>query len=57
MATVTESDVITGVYVVEPVVWGDDRGYFVETYRREWIPQGREMLQGCLLYTSDAADE
>ena len=46
MATVTPSDVIDGVYVVEPVVWGDDRGYFVETYRREWIPHGREMVQG-----------
>ena len=46
MATVTESDVVAGVYVVEPVVWGDDRGYFVETYRREWIPHGREMVQG-----------
>ena len=46
MPAVTESDVIAGVYVVEPVVWGDDRGYFVETYRREWIPHGREMVQG-----------
>ena len=34
MATVTESDVIKGVYLVDPVVHGDDRGYFVETYRR-----------------------
>jgi len=45
MATITESDVINGVYVVEPDVFGDDRGCFVETYRRAWIPQGREMLQ------------
>ena len=45
MATVTESDVIAGVYVVEPDVHGDERGYFVETYRREWIPHGREMVQ------------
>jgi dTDP-4-dehydrorhamnose 3,5-epimerase len=45
VATVTESDVIAGVFVVEPVVYGDDRGYFVETYRREWIPNGREMVQ------------
>ena len=35
MATVTESDVIKGVYLVDPVVHGDDRGYFVETYRRQ----------------------
>jgi dTDP-4-dehydrorhamnose 3,5-epimerase len=46
MATVRESDVIKGVYVVEPVVHGDERGIFVETYRREWFPQGREMIQG-----------
>ena len=46
MAEVVESDLIRGVYVVEPVIHGDDRGYFIETYRREWFPQGREMIQG-----------
>jgi dTDP-4-dehydrorhamnose 3,5-epimerase len=46
MATVTESDVIAGVQLVEPQRFGDERGYFVETYRREWFPQGREMVQG-----------
>ena len=46
MATVTESEIIRGVYVVDPVVHGDARGFFVETYRREWFPQGREMIQG-----------
>src|SRR3954471_10387743 len=46
MAVVTESDAIAGVYVVEPDRHGDERGLFVETYRREWFPQGREMLQG-----------
>ena len=45
MATVHESEVIAGVHVVEPVVHGDDRGMFVETYRREWIPGSREMIQ------------
>ena len=45
MATVTESDTIAGVYLVEPVVHRDPRGLFVETYRREWIPSGREMIQ------------
>ena len=35
-----------GVYVVTPTVHRDDRGCFIETYRREWIPGGgREMLQ------------
>jgi dTDP-4-dehydrorhamnose 3,5-epimerase len=43
---VTESNVIAGVYIVEPSLHGDDRGVFVETYRREWFPQGREMVQG-----------
>ena len=46
MATVTESDLINGVYVVEPQVHADERGYFVESYRREWFPNGREMVQG-----------
>src|SRR3954462_11012239 len=46
MAKVTESDVIACVYVVDPDVHGDARGFFVETYRREWFPNGREMIQG-----------
>ncbi len=46
MATVTESTTIAGVYVVEPDVFGDERGVFIETYRRAWFPQGREMVQG-----------
>jgi dTDP-4-dehydrorhamnose 3,5-epimerase len=46
MAKVSESDVIAEVFVVEPVVHSDERGCFVETYRREWFPQGREMIQG-----------
>jgi len=45
MPVVTESDAITGVFIVEPDRHGDDRGLFVETYRREWFPQGREMIQ------------
>jgi dTDP-4-dehydrorhamnose 3,5-epimerase len=46
MADVTESDTIAGVYEVKPAIHGDERGIFVETYRREWFPQGREMIQG-----------
>lgn len=42
---VTESSSIAGVYVVEPQVFGDDRGRFIETYRRSWIPGAREMIQ------------
>ena len=45
MPEVHESDRITGVYLVEPSIHGDERGVFIETYRREWIPGAREMLQ------------
>jgi dTDP-4-dehydrorhamnose 3,5-epimerase len=45
MASVAESGVVAGVYVVDPSLHGDERGVFVETYRREWFPQGREMIQ------------
>jgi dTDP-4-dehydrorhamnose 3,5-epimerase len=45
MPTVTPSPVIEGVIVVTPDVHGDERGCFVETYRRSWIPDGREMVQ------------
>ena len=34
MATITPSESIHGVYVVDPVIHGDERGFFVETYRR-----------------------
>jgi len=46
MANVYESDEIAGVWLVEPAVHGDHRGLFIETYRREWFPHGREMIQG-----------
>ena len=46
MTTVSESDLIGDVWVVEPEVHGDPRGRFVETYRRAWFPLGREMVQG-----------
>ena len=57
MAIITPSDAIKGVYIVEPAMHGDERGFFIETYRREWFPQGREMIQanrgdrqqGCLV--------
>jgi dTDP-4-dehydrorhamnose 3,5-epimerase len=45
MASVTESTKINGVFHVVPTVHRDSRGLFVETYRREWIPSGREMIQ------------
>jgi dTDP-4-dehydrorhamnose 3,5-epimerase len=46
MADIVESNVIAGVQIVTPAMHGDERGIFIETYRREWFPNGREMLQG-----------
>lgn len=46
MATVTESGVVAGVYVVEPTVWRDERGFFLESWRHEWIPGAAPMVQG-----------
>ena len=46
MPEVTESDRIAGAFIVEPTLFGDERGFFVETYRREWFPSSREMIQG-----------
>ena len=36
---------IEGVVVRDLVVHADERGRFLETYRREWVPGGREMIQ------------
>jgi dTDP-4-dehydrorhamnose 3,5-epimerase len=46
MVKVYESDKVAGVWLVEPAIHGDQRGLFIETYRREWFPNGREMIQG-----------
>jgi dTDP-4-dehydrorhamnose 3,5-epimerase len=45
VATINESNIIAGVYMVQPDIHGDARGQFIETYRREWIPGAREMIQ------------
>jgi dTDP-4-dehydrorhamnose 3,5-epimerase len=45
MPEIRESDQIAGVWIVEPTIHGDQRGLFIETYRREWIPGAREMIQ------------
>jgi dTDP-4-dehydrorhamnose 3,5-epimerase len=42
---IVPSSRIADVVLVEPDVHGDDRGRFVETYRRQWLPLGREMVQ------------
>jgi dTDP-4-dehydrorhamnose 3,5-epimerase len=41
-----ESADIRGVYFVAPREFGDERGVFVESYRREWVPGANEMIQG-----------
>ena len=46
MASVEQSGVIAGVGIAVLDVHGDERGRFEETYRREWFPDGREMIQG-----------
>ena len=45
MASITPSESIEGVFVVRPEVLEDERGVFIETYRRSWIPGQREMIQ------------
>jgi dTDP-4-dehydrorhamnose 3,5-epimerase len=42
---IVPSETIDDVVVVAPDVHGDRRGRFVETYRRQWLPLGREMVQ------------
>jgi dTDP-4-dehydrorhamnose 3,5-epimerase len=44
-AEVVECDAIVGVFLVTPTSHGDSRGRFVETYRRSWVPDSREMVQ------------
>ena len=46
MPELIASSTIADVMVVRPDVHGDQRGRFVETYRRSWFPLGREMVQG-----------
>ncbi|MGA3217619.1 MAG: dTDP-4-dehydrorhamnose 3,5-epimerase [Acidimicrobiales bacterium] len=45
MPRIRESGTIKDVLVVEPDRHGDERGVFIETYRRSWFPLGREMVQ------------
>ena len=45
MAEVNGSAVIHGVVLVDPVVHGDERGLFVETWRQEWLGDVPRMVQ------------
>jgi dTDP-4-dehydrorhamnose 3,5-epimerase len=46
MPDLIPSTVIDDVVLVRPDVHGDERGRFVETYRRSWFPDRPEMIQG-----------
>ena len=46
MPDVEEIPEISGVRVIHLTVHEDDRGRYVETWRREWVPGAREMVQG-----------
>lgn len=46
MPIIKESEDIKDVITVNLDAHGDNRGLFIETYRREWFPLGREMIQG-----------
>jgi dTDP-4-dehydrorhamnose 3,5-epimerase len=45
MPDISRSDEISGVVIVTPDVHGDNRGRFVETWRKEWVPSSAEMVQ------------
>ncbi len=45
MPELLPSSTIDDVLTVRPDAHGDERGRFVETYRRSWFPLGREMVQ------------
>ncbi len=39
MPNIQESQLISGVYIVELKAFADERGRFMETFRKEWFPQ------------------
>jgi dTDP-4-dehydrorhamnose 3,5-epimerase len=41
-----QSEKIAGVYIVPLRAFSDSRGYFFESFRRSWIPEVRDMVQG-----------
>jgi dTDP-4-dehydrorhamnose 3,5-epimerase len=45
MPTINPSAKISGVVFIEPNVFSDDRGFFVETWRQEWFSGRKEMIQ------------
>lgn len=45
-ALTAPSETIAGVYRIPLRRFCDERGHFFETFRRGWIPDAREMVQG-----------
>ena len=45
MVDIKKSEVINGVIVAKPQIFEDDRGFFIETWRQEWLPETRPMIQ------------
>ena len=41
MANIRDFEGISGVQIAELKVWGDERGQFLETFRKAWFPQRR----------------
>lgn len=47
MAEVEAAGAVSGVLLVRPAVWGDERGRFLESFRQEWLPPSApSMVQG-----------
>ena len=52
MAPISESDLIQGVYIVALNPFEDERGRFIETFRKQWFPQRTwDNLQGNASYS------
>lgn len=45
MSEIKKSESIEGVVVVKLQTHSDERGFFAETWRHEWVPDSRVMLQ------------
>ncbi|MBP7998454.1 MAG: dTDP-4-dehydrorhamnose 3,5-epimerase family protein [Chloroflexi bacterium] len=39
MTQIESSSLIADVHIARLKVWSDDRGFFIETFRKEWFPQ------------------
>ena len=47
MADIENSQLINGIKIITPQIFGDERGMFVETFRQEWLPEDAPtMVQG-----------